>query len=148
MNSLVKIGVAFIASLFMYGCSTTFPSPISGCLRRPYIRVTVQGSMPVSAVYRNNFYVLGTNGDVQARTFFTPEIVAEIISGVLDSASTVAVNTSENYYGTLKSTYRWRTDVLISGFTNLSEKQIYIILKQATRPQVDAQRPPIIAKDE
>ena len=148
------IGIATIGlCLFFAGCaSTNFDNPIPKHEGdAPCIHIVAQGSIPASSVYRSNFYVVGSNTNdtnAMARAFFTAEIVATMVTEALSAAGTITANTSEKYYETLKNNYRWRNDVFVYGYTNLNEKQIYDIIRYSTRPQVDAQRPPVIGKEE
>jgi len=139
----MKTLLILISAVFLSGCATNFSNPIvkKNFSNTPYIQVTMQGSMPSSSVYRSGFY---TTNDALGRAFFTPEIVAQIVSEALTAIGNITTDTTTKYYDTLKNNYRWRTDVFIYGYTNLNENQIYNILKHSTKPQVDAQRPPTI----
>jgi hypothetical protein len=130
--------------LLLTGCTTSFRNPFSVKeTDKPTIRIVQQGSIPASSVYRQNFYIIGSNA-ANARFFLTPEIIGEMVAGGLTVISDIADDSTEKYYDTLKNNYRWRTDVFISGVTNFTDEQIVEILEAGTRPQFDAQRPPTV----
>jgi len=144
MNKL-KILILGTMVIFFMGCATNFSNPIRySYTRSPTIHIVQQGSIPASQIYRPNFCVMGASTNVRA--FFTPEIVAEMVQAGLTIISDITDKTSERYYDTLKNNYRWRNDIFIAGFENLSDSQIQFILQNSTKPQFDAQRTPEISQ--
>ena len=131
---------------FLTGCTTSFRNPIpSRETSVPTIRIVQQGSIPSACVYRQNFYIIGSN-TANARFFIPPDIIASMVAGGLTVISGIADKSTERYYDTLKNNYRWRTDIFISGVTNFTDEQIIEILEAGTKPQFDAQRSPAIVK--
>lgn len=149
MNKICTLVVIGVLSVFLSGCATNFSNPISkpNCFynKIPTIHIVQQGSIPATSVYRNNFYVIAST-NASSRAFFTPEIVAEIISGGYQVITDVSQASAEKYYETLKNNYRWRNDIFIYGYENLSEEEIKFILEMGTKPQFDAQRSPALMK--
>ena len=133
-----------ILVLFSTGCATNFSNPIrTSYTKSPTIRIVQQGSIPAANIYRENFIVIGSNSN--ARAFFTPEIIAQMVAGGLTVISDITDKSTLRYYDTLKNNYRWRTDIFVSG-TKLTEQQILAILEAGTKPQFDAQRSPVIQR--
>lgn len=132
--------------VFATGCTTNFSNPIRSYANKyPTIHIVQQGSIPATSAYRDKFYFMAST-NASSRAFFTPEIVAQIIAGGYTVITDVSNASSEKYYDALKTNYRWRNDVFISGFDKLSDEQIMDIINRAMQPQVDAQRSPFITK--
>ena len=139
------ISIALISVVFLTGCATNISSPIrSYSTKVPTIHIVQQGSIPATSIYRQNFIVISTNAN--ARAFFTPEIVAQIVAGGLTVITDITDKSTERYYDMLKNNYRWRTDVFMSGMTNFTDAQIIAILEAGTKPQFDGQRSPVIQR--
>jgi hypothetical protein len=144
MKKSIVLLTAFLIVL-LTGCATNFPNPIRvSHTKDPTIIIVQQGSIPAANIYRENFIIVDSNNN--ARAFFTPEIVAQMVAGGLTAISDITDKTTLKYYDTLKNNYRWRTDIFISGVTNLTEEKIIEILKAGIQPKFDAQRSPIIQK--
>ena len=138
--------VSLVSIVFLTGCATNFSNPISSRYTdKPTIRIVQQGSIPATSIYRPNFYIVsGTNAN--ARAFFTPEIIAQMVAGGLTVVSDITDKSTERYYDMLKNNYRWRNDIFISGVTNFTDEQIISILEAGTKPQFDGQRSPAIQR--
>ena len=142
ISILLMFGISIV---FLTGCATNISNPIrSTYTETPTIHIVQQGSIPASAIYRQNFYIVGTNANTRA--FLTPEIVAQMVAGGLTVISDITDKSTERYYDMLKNNYRWRTDVFISGVDGFTDAQIVEILEAGTRPQFDAQRSPAIQR--
>jgi len=129
---------------FLTGCATNFSNPIRvSHTHVSTIIIVKQGSIPAANIYRENFIVIGSNSN--ARAFFTPEIIAQMVAGGLTVISDITDKSTLRYYDTLKNNYRWRTDIFVSGI-KLTEREIIAILEAGTKPQFDAQRSPVIYK--
>lgn len=146
MKTALGLVTIMMAMVFLNGCATNFRSPIKSSFAKvPTIYIVQQGSIPAANIYRERFYVIDST-NANSRAFFTPEIVAQIIAGGYQVVTDVSKASAENYYDALKTNYRWRSDIYISGFDKLTGEQIKAIIEIGTQPQFDAQRSPALKK--
>lgn len=137
-----KISTLLIFLLLLCSCSTAFKNPIvyDAKDKSPMIRIVQQGSIPADKIYRPIFYIV-TNQDIKSKEFIIP---AEVIAAVIQQVISASADASRNYYDTLKVNYRYRNDVFIYNYPNLSQEEIETIIENFTQPQLDVQRSPII----
>ena len=146
MKNIIRLlAVSLVSIAFLTGCATNFSNPIRvSHTKNPTIIIVQQGSIPATSIYRSNFYIVGSNANTRA--FFTPEIIAQMVSGGLTVISDVTDKATLRYYDTLKNNYRWRTDIFVSGIDKLTAEEIVAILEAGIKPQFDAQRSPAIQR--
>ena len=145
MKNIIGLLAALMSVVLLTGCATNFSNPIRvSHTKNPTIIIVQQGSSPAANIYRENFFIVGSNSN--ARAFFTPEIIAQMVAGGLTVISDITDKATLRYYDTLKNNYRWRTDIFISGVDNFTAEEIVAILEAGTKPQFDAQRSPAIQR--
>ena len=145
IRNIACLIVAALLPFFVLGCA-------SGGLRnsipgsaikkgvesgKSFVVVSKQGVMPYEQVYRPYWPDAAVATSKDGKRAIPVELILPVIGQVVDAASA----TGADYYKTQREMYRYRTDVGVFNAEGLSKEVLHEILGNATRPNVDADRP-------